>query len=278
MKRPSNRRLKILPFSRGGAGGGLLAPFLAGALVAAVAFFTAATECRALTAHSKYAAEPLATCNDCHNDLNVAPNHGVLWTTEHRPYALRSDSNCKQCHEQRFCVECHIGGRMDADLNLSNFGPDYAPKSHRTDFREMHPIKAKDDPNSCYRCHNAERFCGECHSKFGGSDLAILSHRKGWSDLTVGQAGPMHSTFGQSQCQQCHPNSLLPKHQWSDQHAREARQNLASCQTCHADGVVCLTCHSATSGLKSNPHPQGWSKIADKMRAASGSRTCNVCH
>lgn len=254
------------------------AVLLHGAALAALLLFAAVPESWALTAHKKFATEPAEVCNDCHKDLNVALNHGVMWSREHRTYALKTDSNCKQCHDQRSCVECHIGGRIDADLNLSQFGPDYTPKSHRTDFRELHPLKAKDDPSSCYRCHSNERFCADCHSKFGGTDLEILSHRKGWSDLSVQAGGPQHSSFGLTQCQQCHPNSLLPKHEWSDRHAREARQNLASCQACHADGQACLKCHSAQSGLRSNPHPQGWSKIADKMRAASGSKTCNVCH
>jgi hypothetical protein len=229
-------------------------------------------------AHKKYATEALEVCNECHKDMNVALNHNAPWVNEHRPLALRADANCKQCHEQSFCTDCHYGGGIDADLHVSAFGANYSPYSHRTNFRELHPIKAMDDPSSCNRCHNNVQFCSNCHSKFNPTDLAIISHRKSWSGLQVQAGGAAHSTFGSTQCQQCHPNSLLPTNVWSTQHAREARENLSSCQSCHADGAVCLTCHSAKSGLMNNPHPKGWAGIAGKLSDANGGKTCKVCH
>jgi hypothetical protein len=105
-----------------------------------------------------------------------------------------------------------------------------------------------------------------------------LSHRRGWSDLEVKKGGPKHSQFNSSQCQTCHPNSLVPSHRWSSDHAREARKNLTSCQSCHADGQVCLKCHSAVTGLRVNPHPRGWDKISNKMKNKSNERTCIKCH
>ena len=50
----------------------------------------------------------------------------------------------------------------------------------------------------------------------------------------------------------------------------------ASCQACHPEGDVCLTCHSAKSGLRVNPHPKGFK--ADRIRSRSNNRSCRVCH
>lgn len=232
----------------------------------------------ALTDHREFQKLEIKECNSCHKSSGVNQNHGSFWVKEHRLYAEKQPSNCSQCHQDSFCMDCHKGGGMERTLHTSTSGVDYMPRSHTTDFREIHPIKALDDPKSCYRCHDAKRFCNECHSKFNPNDLRILSHRRGWSDLEVSSGGPKHSTFNTSQCQICHPNSLLPKHQWSSVHAREARKNLPACQTCHPDGNVCIKCHSAKTGLKVNPHPRGWSKISGRLNEASGRRTCVICH
>ena len=231
-----------------------------------------------LTSHKDYAAMEIKDCNSCHQSSGVTLNHGGLWTKEHRLYAEKYPNNCKDCHQQSFCLDCHTGGGIDRDLHTSNSGVDYMPRSHKTDFREIHPIKALDDPRSCYRCHDAKKFCNECHSKFNPNDLRLLSHRRGFSDLEVRQGGARHSIFNSAQCPTCHPNSLVPTHRWSTDHAREARKNLASCQTCHADGDVCMKCHSAVTGLKVNPHPRNWDRIRGKLERASGNRTCIKCH
>ncbi|HEY4484946.1 MAG TPA: cytochrome C [Nitrospiria bacterium] len=235
-------------------------------------------EARAQTPHEDYARMEIKDCNGCHQQSGAAPNHGTMWTEEHRLFAQKQPANCGACHQQSFCLDCHTGGGIESDLRRSNSGADYKPKSHRTDFRELHPIKTLDDTRSCYRCHDAKRFCSDCHDKFNPNDLSILSHRRGFSDLDVAAGGPKHSAFTPAQCALCHPNSMLPKHAWSSSHAREARRNLASCQTCHSEGEVCLTCHSAVSGLKINPHPKNWGRIKDKLERYSGNKTCIRCH
>lgn len=229
------------------------------------------------TPHKDYATMSVKECAECHKGSNVAPNHGAYWVKEHGQVASKSRNNCADCHGQSFCLDCHKGGGIDADLKISNYRTSYIPASHRTDFREIHPLKALDNPQSCFRCHN-QRYCTECHSKFRGTDLMVQSHRTGWSDLQTSPVGPAHSTFNTSQCQTCHPGGLLPKYVWSSDHAREARRNLQACQTCHSDGAVCMTCHSARTGLMVNPHPRNWDRVKDKYRSKSGGRSCIKCH
>jgi hypothetical protein len=236
------------------------------------------TQARAETPHQDYTQMEFKDCNGCHQSSDVAPNHGAMWAKEHRLYAEKQPNNCAACHQQSFCLDCHTGGGIDRDLHASTSGADYMPKSHRTDFREIHPIKAFDDARSCFRCHDQKRFCVACHEKFNPNDLRFLSHRKGFSDIEVSAGGPQHSVFTPSQCQTCHLNSVLPIHRWTNSHAREARRNLSSCQSCHADGETCLKCHSAVSGLKVNPHPKNWGKIADRLKQYGDNKSCIRCH
>jgi hypothetical protein len=81
-----------------------------------------------------------------------------------------------------------------------------------------------------------------------------------------------HDIFTPDMCQACHPNLLLPAHQWSQSHAREARKNLVTCLSCHPGGDIFLTCHGAKKGLKD------WDKMKDRLRNASDNRTCRKCH
>lgn len=227
--------------------------------------------------HKEYATMDLKECADCHKGSGVAPTHGTDQLREHGSIARRAGRNCVDCHNQQFCLDCHKGGGIEADLSVSNYRANYIPKSHRTDFREIHPLKSLDNPQTCYRCHDS-RFCSECHAKFRGEDLMVQSHRRAWSDLQTSSPGPAHSTFTTADCQTCHPGGVLPKHVWSAEHAREARRNLQACQTCHSDGEVCFTCHSARQGLMISPHPRNWSAVKDKYRSRSGGRSCIKCH
>jgi hypothetical protein len=232
----------------------------------------------ALTSHTDYAQMNIKDCNACHESSGTLTNHGSFWMQEHRLFAEKKPNNCIDCHEQSDCLDCHKGGGINRDLHTSTFGADYVPRSHRSDFMELHPIKALDDPRSCSRCHEDRSFCNKCHSKFSRNDLRVVSHRRGFSDLNVKSGGPNHSVFTEDMCQTCHPNSLLPRHQWSTAHSREARKNLYSCQSCHPDGNICLKCHSSKSGLMVNPHPRDWKKISNRMKRASNERTCIRCH
>ncbi len=231
------------------------------------------------TRHTDYATGmEIKFCNECHVANNVEPNHGSFWMKDHRLYREKLPSNCNDCHQQSFCMDCHFGGGIDRDLHVSQSNVDYMPKTHRTDWKEIHPIKAFDDPRSCDRCHSVKEFCSPCHAKFNPNDLRFASHRRQFSDLPASAGGPKHSSFTVDQCATCHPNSVLPTHTWTDSHAREARKNLSSCQACHADGGICLKCHSAKTGLQINPHPKNWGKINNRLSSATNGKTCKICH
>lgn len=233
-----------------------------------------------ITCHTADAPEIIPdnkVCLECHDQAFVASvklpglvTHSVTWSLNHRGAAVTKSINCSACHEQNYCLDCHKAGRADEMGKLGNT----MTNVHRSDFTVSHPIAARTDPQLCNNCHE-NKFCVECHDDFNRADLALDSHRKGFTNGTL---GGNHALFTEQQCQGCHPNSVLPSHQWSSSHAREARKNLATCQACHPDGDICFKCHSARSGLMVNPHPRDWDDIKNRLKRASDAKTCRKCH
>ncbi|WP_026842683.1 cytochrome c3 family protein [Citrifermentans bremense] len=199
--------------------------------------------------HKEYAEMKISECNDCHKGEGVALNHDGDWTRNHRTVASKANNNCGQCHTQSYCLDCHQGGGINADLSRSTFGRDYVPKSHRSDFVSLHPLKAQDNPQTCYRCHD-QKYCNACHARFPKGSLRIKSHL---------MLGPNNQQYAPA----------------LGEHAIEARRNLQSCQTCHPEGDVCIQCHS--SG-KTNPHPRNWKGISSNYKDKAGSKVCLKCH
>ena len=229
-----------------------------------------------------------ATCLECHDQDFVSDvsfpgtkTHDVTWSLQHGPAARGQMYDCAACHQQSECLECHKSGFADEQGSFSNS----MLNVHRSDFHVSHPIAARTDQQLCASCHESS-FCSDCHNQFEDTDLALVSHRLGFSNITVG-SGPTHAMFSDTQCQTCHkdPNiteykPLLWTDQWHGEHAREARKNLATCQACHPEGDVCLKCHSARegSGLRVNPHPDDWDDMASRLRKSSDGKTCRKCH
>lgn len=200
------------------------------------------------TAHAEYSTMAIRECNVCHKAEGISPNHDADFIRGHRVPAGKPGNNCSQCHEQKMCLDCHKGGGTGDDLSNGTFGRDYKPKSHRSDFVSIHPLKAQDNPQQCYRCHDAQAFCNSCHSRFPKGSLRIKSHlMSGANGQTISWAVGEHST--------------------------EARRNLQSCQTCHPEGDVCIQCHS--SG-KTNPHPRSWK--AGNIKERTNGKMCQKCH
>lgn len=217
-------------------------------------------------------------CLECHEQtfldevtLPGLRTHGPVWALDHRLAARSKDPDCAACHEQKFCLDCHQVGPADQMGSFSNA----MVNVHRSDFHVTHPIAARTKPKLCSTCHES-KFCSECHNDFAPADLALLSHRRGFSNLVGGLTE--HKNYTEDRCQECHIGSVLPTHEWSRSHAREARKNLATCQACHPEGDVCMKCHSAVSGLKINPHPKDWDSMKDRLSNASDGRTCRKCH
>ena len=197
--------------------------------------------------HEDFAKMDLKDCSVCHVAEGVAPNHDADFSRGHSILSSKAGNNCAQCHQQAWCLDCHQGGGDGSKLSRDNFGRDYLPKSHRSDFISIHPIKALDNPQTCNKCHET-KFCNECHSRFPMGTLRIKSH------MMLGLNGQKYTAvFGE--------------------HATEARRNLQSCAACHPEGDVCIQCHS--SG-KVRPHPRSWKAANFKDR--TNEKICLKCH
>ena len=235
--------------------------------------------------HKEYASSALKECNDCHKGEGIAPNHGADFVREHRVLAGKAGNNCAQCHQQKWCLDCHQGGGSGDNLSKENFSRDYKPKSHRSDFISLHPLKAKDNPQQCYRCHEAKAFCNSCHSRFPMGRMQIKSH------LMLG-GGSQTLYPGQSNypgVQPGFPGLVGQRYSFAiGEHSTEARRNLQSCQTCHPDGDVCIRCHSSNGGTNGvgtanggvNPHPKGFkaNNYKGRINVNDKNNVCRKCH
>ena len=183
----------------------------------------------ARTDHKEYKGATPEDCRDCHSGSGVMDNHGAFFMNEHRLLAQKASSNCADCHQQSFCLDCHKGGGLEPDFqkSLSRRG-EYMPKTHRSDFISIHPIKAADNPRNCYRCHESS-FCSDCHN------TQILRNR---SRMSIKPHGLVFISPG------------VPDPSWVSDHRADARRNLPSCQGCHPQKADCTNflCHPNLGG------------------------------
>jgi hypothetical protein len=195
------------------------------------------TVCASLAAtnHREYRDAKPEECRECHRDSGVLPNHGPFFMTEHRLLAQKATSNCSECHLQSFCLDCHNGGNVDTNVGRSlSFEGETMPRTHRSDFISIHPIKAADDPKHCYRCHE-QSFCTNCHVQQLQRNRANMSIKRFDSRSTH---SPTFASPG------------VPDPAWVSFHSADARRNLQSCQGCHPQKSDCsnFACHPNLGG------------------------------
>lgn len=189
----------------------------------------------ARTDHKEYRGAKLEDCRDCHGGSGVADNHGAFFMNEHKYLARKATSNCADCHQQSYCLDCHKGGGLEADFqkSLSRRG-EYMPKTHRSDFISIHPVKAADNPRDCYRCHESN-FCSDCHTRQIQKNRSRMSIKRF-------DAQSNHVPVFDS------PGVLNAN--WVSFHSGEAKRNLQSCQACHPQKGDCTNflCHPNLRG------------------------------
>lgn len=228
----------------------------------------------------------MAVCLECHAKDDVAgvvlpqpKTHGPVWALNHKAEAKGGAIDCSACHEQSDCLDCHKAGFADEMGSFSN----NMINVHSSDFHITHPLAARTDQRLCASCHEPE-YCNSCHDSFRlrRGDIGSPSHRYTFDLGMDGDIDSIHAGFtADKSCDSCHlTGSVAPSfHDWSIGHAREARRSLATCQSCHPDGDVCLKCHSARGGAVGfNPHPKDWDDIKGTLQKASNGRTCRKCH
>lgn len=183
----------------------------------------------ARTDHREYRDAKPEDCRECHSGSGVPANHGPFFLNEHKLLARKASINCADCHQQSFCLDCHNGGGLVPDMqkSLSRRG-EYMPKTHRSDFISIHPLKAADNPRDCYRCHESN-FCSDCHNR---------QIQKNRTRMSIKPHRPVYVSPG------------VPEPSWVSNHSAEARRNLQSCQGCHPQKSDCtnFACHPNLRG------------------------------
>lgn len=149
----------------------------------------------------------------------------------HGPDAAADPASCAGCHTRVSCEQCHTG---PAD-----------PVFHDANYADRHAFDAYAARLECQNCHDAARFCRDCHAQSG----LVAEGRPGRS---YHDAEPL----------------------WLLRHGQAARQTLESCAGCHVQ-KDCVRCHSEVGAFGVNPHGPTF----DPGRAATrNSRICLECH
>ena len=178
--------------------------------------------------HRQYADTKPEECAECHRGSGVMENHGADFAKEHRRLAQKTGNNCYDCHQQSWCSDCHHGGNLEQRLSSSfSRRGEVMPETHKADFTSTHAMKAQDDPQSCARCHQTQRFCADCHTKALARDPQGFQVKRHW------------------------PNSVAnPDAAWVSFHKADAKRNLQTCQTCHPRKSDCSVadCHPGLGG------------------------------
>lgn len=218
---------------------------------------TQADHATCLSCHDHKQAYAQGSCEGCHTDMTrfaIRPvatfSHDGDFLRTHGQQAATSAATCSKCHDQTMCADCHaktVPTRVEVKF------PEDVTSSfiHRGDYVSRHMLDARADGETCAKCHGTS-FCSSCHTA---------------NNLTTVAADPRNP----------HPPGWgFPGSR--DFHGPAARNDIASCASCHDQGAQsnCVTCH-AVGGVGGNPHPQSWlSKHDDSEIADNG--MCRFCH
>ncbi len=229
------------------------------------------------------------SCRTCHLPENEDLSRGLLPAAD----------TCAGCHAemlQNRCDACHPAGpegRLLVDINGEMLMPGggHGGADHGPGWLKNHGSSARTVNRRCMACHT-ERSCDNCHR---GVSLPLRFHPADWE---LSHAGPARAGLmdcnschrNQSKCLACHRrtgvaessenrprNMRLHPEGFQERHALEARRNIKSCASCHAEGD-CIRCHGGAGiGAGVSPHPAGFGARCRLMRRRN-QRPCLKCH
>lgn len=156
----------------------------------------------------------------------------------HGPAARARRTVCARCHEDTFCQGCHLGTAAESRFHPAGWTSVHGPASRTSDLE-------------CETCHRAQDRCLGCHRLAGAA----------MDSPEIGRGVPRGASF----------HGPL----WNADrtlHAREARRNLMSCVSCHAERD-CLSCHQ----VGFDPHGRNFGSRCRRLAEVSP-ETCTRCH
>ncbi|MBD3299635.1 MAG: hypothetical protein GF341_13345 [candidate division Zixibacteria bacterium] len=220
---------------------------------------------------------PMDMCVDCHNtqqvvnecvtchvhvELIIPDNHGPDFVLDHVELARQGDEDCRNCHTQTYCQECHDGAALvqsvkEADREaMDRIGPMASAhegkdililqRVHDLNYRYTHGTDARNKAQECAVCHETTEFCVACHRP----------------ETDMQRNRPIsHEMAG-----------------WENQgHADVARNDIEYCAGCHDETAAeptCMRCHQRIV----SPHPEGFMEDVHGDWHDDNSSVCFVCH
>jgi len=130
-------------------------------------------------------------CYDCHaqGEKLQPADHQLDWRKDHGAAKLAGKDNCKLCHSDHQCLNCHQGDNLDRQV-------------HPRNFRVTHGIKARVNKETCYSCHQDRQVCIDCHR----AELVMpRTHAAaGWSNAKTGGSHRRAAAMDLENCMTCH--------------------------------------------------------------------------
>lgn len=130
-------------------------------------------------------------CYDCHGakDELQPVSHRLNWNKVHGVASHADKQECKLCHIENQCVDCHQKDNLDR-------------KAHPFNFRNNHGVAARSNQDNCYTCHEQLSFCVDCHRQ----ELVLPRNhsRAGWSNLKSGGGHARSARQNLDVCMSCH--------------------------------------------------------------------------
>jgi len=134
-------------------------------------------------------------CYDCHTtEEDLLPNdHKLDWTKTHGVVQQTNSANCKVCHAENQCLNCHQQDNLDR-------------RTHALNYRNNHGLFAKGNMDNCYTCHEELSFCIDCHQQ---EFVMPRSHASaGWSNPKTGGRHGIAARIDLDSCLSCHSDRM----------------------------------------------------------------------
>ncbi len=135
-----------------------------------------------------------AGCYSCHlTTENLKPSdHEVAWDKNHGMFGESGQENCKSCHTENYCIDCHQGENT-------------MHEAHAPQFIVTHGLSYMVRESDCASCHASKQFCIDCHMH--ANTIRPADHRlPGWE--ASGHAETARIDF--DRCSVCHqPDEVL---------------------------------------------------------------------
>ncbi|MCA9688801.1 MAG: cytochrome c3 family protein [Nannocystaceae bacterium] len=176
--------------------------------------------------------------------------HDLHFVEDHKGIAKANPGLCANCHDEKFCTDCHGGAIRPLRIHAAN-------------YLTTHAIDARGATQDCQSCHRLQTDCLACHERLGMG------------------SGP-DSRFGLGSGLRFHPDGWAGPPGAPQAHAFPAQRNIGACASCHTEDT-CLACHATTRvarpGLAVSPHGLGFAGSARcQALALRNRRVCLKCH